>query len=97
MDKSSLYQQLKELDAHLASRRDEKGRSILRAATDMLQSRTLSDVSENELMEYLGHIEQMEGSLSPGEWVSTNAVRTDVGIVTRGMIEKEINRRAIET
>jgi len=96
MDNSSLYKQLKELDAYLASRRDEKGRSLLGKAMDMVHSRTLSDVSEQELMEILRNIEEMEGPANPGEWVSTNAVCTDVGMVTRGMIEKEINRRAVE-
>ena len=44
----------------------------------------------------LAAIAQATSRLRLGLRVSANALRTDVGLVTRGMIEKEINRRSVE-
>ena len=96
MDKNAFYQRLKKLNEYLRSCRDERGLLLLNEAMETLHSRTLSDVSEGELMGFLRSIEEMECTTSHDEWVSANALRTDVGLVTRGMIEKEINRRSVE-
>jgi len=96
MEKGGMYELLKELHQHLLSRRDAAGIAILQKALALVQTRTLSDVSEGELMDFLHTIEETEGT-GADRWVSSSAVRTEVGLVTRGMIEKEINRRVIET
>jgi hypothetical protein len=96
MEKGGMYEFLRELHQHLLARRDAAGIAILQKAMDLVQTRTLSDVSEGELMDFLHTLEETEGT-GADRWVSSSAVRTDVGLVTRGMIEKEINRRVIET
>jgi hypothetical protein len=96
MNKEVFDARLKELKEHLVSQGDERGLSLLNKALDMLHPRGLSDVTEEELMGFLTSIEHVEGSDSTQEWVSISAVRTDVGLVTRGMIESEINRRSAE-
>jgi hypothetical protein len=96
MNKEAFNDRLNELKEHLLARSDERGLSLLNKALDSLRPRGLSDVSEEELMGFLRSIEHVEGSDSTQEWVSISAVRTDVGLVTRGMIESEINRRSAE-
>jgi hypothetical protein len=96
MDNNGLYEHLKELHEHLLARRDMRGVLILKKAIDVVRTLTISDVSEGELMGFLQSIEAMEGSARADDWVSSSAVRTHVGLVTRGMIEKEINRRSVE-
>ena len=95
MDNGGMYEFLKQLHQHLTSRRDATGIAILEKAMDLVQTRTLSDVSEGELMDFLHTIEKTEGT-GADRWVSSSAVRTDVGLVTRGMIENEISRRVVE-
>ena len=94
MSHKLLYQYLKELHEHLLAKQDSRGLLLLKKTMDMLRENSLADVSEGELMDFLHSIEQMENEVSEGDWVSTSAVRTHVGMVTRGMIEKEISRRS---
>ena len=94
MNDKLLYQHLKELHEHLLARQDPDGLLILKKAMDLVRQNSLEDVSESELMDLLSSIEQMETAVSDGGWVSSRAVQTHVGIVTRGMIEKEISRRS---
>jgi hypothetical protein len=95
MDSNALHEYLKELHEHLLSQHDARGLVILQKAKDLVRTQTLSDVTEGELMGFLRSIEETEGSGSADEWVSSSALRTHVGLVTRGMIEKEINRRSV--
>jgi len=94
MNHKLLCQHLKELHEHLLSRQDPRGLLILKKAMDLVRENSLADVSEGELMDFLHRIEEMETAVSEGDWVSSSAVQTHVGIVTRGMIEKEISRRS---
>lgn len=87
---------LKDLKQHLLARQDSRGLLLLNKVLENLRESTLSDVSEVELMDFLHSIEEMEGAAPADEWVSSSAVRTHVGLVTRGMIEKEINRRSLQ-
>jgi hypothetical protein len=96
MNKNAFHERLKELKEHLLSRQDDRGLCLLNEALDMLHPRALADVTAEELMGFLHSIEQIESPAGPREWVSTSAVRTDVGFVTRDMIETEINRRSEE-
>jgi hypothetical protein len=96
MDKKAFYQNLKELQEYLVARQDEQGISLLSKALDTLSPRGLADVSEEELMGFLHSIEEVEGADGAQEWVSTSAVRTDIGLITRSMIETEISRRSRE-
>ncbi len=93
MDKA-FHQHLKDLRAHLLSREDAYGLSMLDRALDMIRPRTLADVSHEELMGFLDSIEEIDHANVTPEWVSSSAIRTDVGLVTRGMIQSEINRHA---
>jgi hypothetical protein len=95
MDNNGLYEHLKELHQHLLSHRDGAGLLILQKAINLVETQTISDVSEGELMGFLHTIEETEAT-GADRWVSSSAVRTHVGLVTRGMIEKEINRRVVE-
>jgi len=94
MNHKLLCQHLKELHEHLLARQDSRGLLILKKAMDLIRENSLADVSEGELMDFLHRIEEMETAVSEGHWVSSSAVQTHVGIVTRGMIEKEISRRS---
>ena len=92
MDDHAVYQQMKDLREHLTSRGDDTGLRILRKAMDLIEVQTLADVSEDKLIDFLNTTQETEdGTTDP--WVSSSAVRTNVGFVTRRLIEKEINRR----
>ena len=95
MDNDALYQHLKELHQHLISRQDSIGVAILKRAIDLVQIRTLSDVSESELVDFLKAIEETEPATTD-PWVSSSALQTPFGMVTRRVIEKEIDRRVVE-
>lgn len=95
MDNNNLEKHLRELNEHLLARQDTRGLLLLKKALDTIHGRSLAEVSEVELMGFLHSIEEMEGAAPAQEWVSSSAVRTQVGLVTRGMIEKEISRRSL--
>jgi len=94
MSHKLLYQHLKELHEHLVARQDPRGLLILKKAMDLFHENSLAEVSEVELMGFLRSIEEIENAVSEGDWVSSCALQTHVGIITRGMIEKEIGRRS---
>jgi|SRR5215469_9001843 len=96
MDNNNLEKHLGELNEHLLARQDTRGLLLLKKALDTIRKRSLAEVTEVELMDFLHSIEEMEGAAPAHEWVSSSAVRTPVGLVTRGMIEKEISRRSVE-
>jgi hypothetical protein len=96
MENNDLQRHLKELREHLLDRQDAQGLLLIKKALDTIGGRSLEDVSEAELMCLLHSIEQMEGDAPADGWVSSSAVRTDVGVVTRRMIESEISRRSLQ-